>query len=381
MGLSSYFFELMPKVIGYKLSYWGIIKPPLPANFTISITNMCQSRCKTCNVWKLYEDDPELKNRELKLGEIEKIFRSIGHTYFFNISGGEPFLRKDFPEIIEAGCKYLTPKIIHTPTNGIAPELIERQMLKIMKIIQKYDKNIQFTIKPSFDAIGKKHDEIRGVKGNFNKVLDTLKRLKKIQKRYPNLHIGLGTVISKFSIKHLKETAAYVDELEVDSYINEVAEQRSELFTEDSDITPSPKEYQKAIRFFSKQIRKNFSKYKLLDRIVMSFRLVYYDLAVKIMSEKRQVIPCYSAIANAQISPYGDVWPCCILGYSKPLGNLRDFDYDFRKLWRGKKAKSVRKYIKGKNCACPLANIALTNIMMSPKYMMKVLHTFLFTKG
>ena len=99
--------------------------------------------------------------------EIEKIFRSWGHVYFFNIIGGEPFLRKDLPEIVDLACKYLTPSVMHTPTNGINPDLIERQTVKIMEIINKYNPKVPFTIKPSFDNLFEKHDEIRGVKGNF----------------------------------------------------------------------------------------------------------------------------------------------------------------------------------------------------------------------
>ena len=54
MGIISQGMELVPKVAQYKLSRAGVIRPPMPDNLTFSITNMCQSRCKTCNIWKLY---------------------------------------------------------------------------------------------------------------------------------------------------------------------------------------------------------------------------------------------------------------------------------------------------------------------------------------
>ena len=373
MSVASYVKELVPKITGYKLAKIGLISPPLPANFTISITNMCNSRCKTCNVWKVYRDNPKKKEKELTINEIEKIFKSIGHTYFLNISGGEPFMRSDFPEIIEAGCKYLTPRVIHTPTNALMPKKIEEMTEKILKIINKYNPKIDFTIKPSFDGIGAKHDKIRGIKGNFNKTMETIERLNKLKKKYPNLHVGLGTVISKFNLKDIKETADFVKKLNVDTYINEMAEQRSELFNLTDKITPSAKEYEEAIKVFSNTTKDIMKKSRFLDRMVLSLRLAYYELAVRILKEEKQVIPCYSAIANAHISPYGDVWPCCILGYSKSLGNLRDYNYDFRKLWVSKRAKEVRKFIKDKKCHCPLANIALTNIMCNPRYLCKAM--------
>jgi len=378
MGILSYTIELFPKVVKYKLSMLGLINPPIPDNLTFSVTNMCQSRCKTCDVWKLYKEKPKLKEKELNIDKIEKIFKSIGHVYFFNISGGEPFLRNDLPEIVDLACKYLTPRIIHTPTNALAPDLIIKQTKKILEIMKKNKCNAIFTIKPSFDGIGKQHDEIRGVKGNFKNLMKTYKGLKKLQKDYPNLDVGLGTVISRFNFDKIKEIIEYGKKLKPDSYINEIAEQRSELFTLDKPITPTPEQYEKAIEFFSKEVRRDIKKKKSLVRITQAFRLVYYGLVVKIMKEKRQVIPCYGGIASVHLNAYGDVWPCCILGYKKSMGNLRDFDYDFKKVWHSKQADKVRKYIKGKNCYCPLANISYTNILCNPKYMLKVIKNILF---
>ena len=378
MGMLSYAIELFPKVVKYKLSMLGLIKPPIPDNLTFSVTNMCQSRCKTCDVWRLYKEKPKLKEKELKINEIEKIFKSIGHVYFFNISGGEPFLRNDLPEIVDLACKYLTPRVIHTPTNAIASDLVIKQTKKILEIMKKNNCKAVFTIKPSFDGIGKKHDEIRGVKGNFKKLMKTYNGLKKLQKEYPNLDVGLGTVISRFNFDQIKEIIDYGKKLKPDSYINEIAEERSELFTLNKPITPSLEQYKKAIEFFSKEVRRDIKKKKSLVRITQAFRLVYYDLVVRIMKEKRQVIPCYGGIASVHLNAYGDVWPCCILGYKKSMGNLRDFDYDFKKVWHSKQADEVRKFIKQKKCYCPLANISYTNILCNPRYMLKVIKNILF---
>jgi MoaA/NifB/PqqE/SkfB family radical SAM enzyme len=339
---------------------------------------MCQSRCKTCDIWKLYQKKPKLKEKELKLWEIEKIFKSMGHVYFFNLSGGEPFLRNDLPEIVELACKYLTPRVIHSPTNAISTELVLKQTKKILEMMKKNNCDAVFTIKPSFDGIEEQHDEIRGIKGNFKKFMKTYKGLKEMQKEYPNLDVGLGTVISMFNFKDIKKIVEYGKTLKPDSYINEIAEERSELFTKGKSITPNWKQYKKAIDFFSKEVRKDMKKSKSLVRVIQSFRLVYYDLVVKTMKEKRQVIPCYGGIASVHLNAYGDAWPCCILGYEKSMGNLKDYGYDFKTVWHSKQADEVREYIKQKNCYCPLANISYTNILCNPKYMLKVLKNILF---
>ena len=375
MTAVSYARELLPKVVAFKLARKNLIKPPMPVTLTFSVTNMCQSRCKTCYIWKLYLENPELRERELKLDEIEKIFMSMGHIYFFNISGGEPYLRKDLVEIVDLACKYLTPGVIHTPTNALAPKLIEKKTIEILEVMKDNNCEVPFTVKPSFDGVGEKLDEIRGVKGNFEKVLDTLARLKTIKKQYPNLDVNLGTVISKFNFDNIVEISDYAHKLNADSYINEIAEQRSELFTVNEPITPTAEEYEKAINYFSSVIRKDLKSKRKLSRYTQAFRLVYYDLVVRTIREKRQVLPCYAGISNAHINPYGEVWPCCILGYNKPMGNLRDaeVDYDFKKVWYSKQANDVRKYIREGNCYCPMANQAYSNILCCFTTMLKVI--------
>lgn len=374
-----YDLDLFTKILAYKLSRHGLCKTPKPLTLTYSVTNMCQSRCKTCKIWKVYIDNPELKKKELRLDEIEKIFKSMGHIYFFNISGGEAYLRKDLVEIVDLVCKYLTPAVIHIPTNALIPKLIEEKTIEILEIMNENGSSkIPLTIKPSFDGVGEKHDKIRGVKGNFEKVLNTYNRLVNLKQGYPNLHIGLGTVISKFNYKDIPEIADYVEKLHPDSYINEIAEQRSELFTKDDSITPTPKEYKEAIGHFLTKAREILKHSRRLDRVTQSFRIVYYDLVVEILKQKKQVIPCYAGISNVHINPYGEVWPCCVLGYGKSFGNLKDVDYDFYKIWHSQKANEVRKYIADGNCYCPMANQAYSNILCGLRIMLKVTKNVIF---
>lgn len=364
--------SMLTKIIGYKLARAGLIRPLMPLTITYSVTNMCQSRCKTCYIWNLYLHKPDLKKKELTIGEIEKIFKNIGHAYFFNVSGGEPYLRKDLIEIIDLACKYLNPGIIHIPTNCLSPNQIEKTTRGMLDVIKANKLKIPLTIKPSFDGIGKKHDKIRGVEGNFEKLLETLKRLKVLQKKYPNLDVGIGTVISIFNVKDIKKIIDYAKKLDVDSYINEIAEKRSELFTLDKEITPTAQEYEKAIILFSKAVKKELKTKKPLSRVTLAFRLVYYNLVIRVLKEKKQVIPCYAGLTNAHINPYGEVWPCCVLGYGKPLGDLRKENYDFKKIWYSRKADEVRDYIKRGKCYCPLANQYYSNILCDFRSMLNV---------
>ena len=44
----------------------------------------------------------------------------------------------------------------------------------------------------------------------------------------------------------------------------------------------------------------------------------------------------------------------------------------FNKVWNSPKAKDIRKSIKNKDCACPLANASYTNLLVNPVSLAKV---------
>lgn len=365
--------EILPKMIRYRLARLRLIAPGTPLNLTFSVTNVCQSRCKTCLIWELYKRNPEKRQEELTIDEIEKIFRSMGHIYIFNVSGGEPFLRSDIVDIIELACKHLTPGVIHIPTNAIAVDMIEKKTHEILKIISANDSSIQLTVKPSLDHIGEKHDELRGVPGNFKKVMTLFSRLKELQSDHPNLHAELGTVISTWNVNDVEEIAQFVTKLGVDSYRNEIAEQRSEMFNMENPITPNVEQYERAVGYFVHQIKTHMENRVFFQRMTNAFRLAYYDIAIRILKKNKQVIPCYAGISNAHLSPYGDIWACCTLGYEKSMGNLREHSYDFKALWNSRQAKEVRAYIRNGHCACPLANQAYSNILLHGPSLFRVM--------
>ena len=379
MNAKDYVTYLFPKTINYRASRIGLIRPENPITLTYSITAACQSRCKTCNIGLKFQQDPKRKAKDLSLVEIEKVFKSLGRIYFFNISGGEPFLREDLPEIIGLACEYLKPKIIHTPTNAIASKRIRNLTIKSLEIIRRYNPKVPFTVKPSIDGVGDRHDEIRGIKGNFKKLEKTISYLKEVEKDYPNFHLELGTVISNFNINYLSEIEDYVHSLGVQSYRNEIAEQRTEFFNLQDSITPDAETYERLIGEFAAKIRQNVRKKRELAKVTESFRLVYYDLVVRILREQHQVIPCYAGISNVHINYDGEVWPCCVLGYQKPMGNLREVNYDFQQLFHSKRANEVRRHIRDKKCHCPLANQSYSNILCHFPSLFKVMKNIIKT--
>jgi len=352
--------ELIPKIFYYKL--FSILRKPyiLPINFTVSVTYKCFSRCKTCNVWKR-----EVK--EFDLLEYEKTFKSIGNgPFWFTLSGGEPFSRNDLEEIVKLIVKYCKPAIINIPTNGFLDKIPER-----VENILKFIGNTKLIINLSIDQIGEKHDEIRGLKKSYEKVINTFNKLKNIQNK--NLTIGIATVISKYNMNDIPNLWGEVIKLKPDSYVLEIAENREELKTLENDISPLFSEYEKCVNFLEKEISKNPFSEK--SKITLAFRQYYYKLTLKNILNKKQTIPCFAGIASTHISPDGDIWFCCIK--AKSVGNLRENDYSFRKIWLSEEAWNLRKEIKKGNCYCPLANVSYTNILCSLKGICKVLYYYL----
>jgi MoaA/NifB/PqqE/SkfB family radical SAM enzyme len=277
--------------------------------------------------------------------------------YWITFSGGEPFLRNDIEDICIRANEICRPKIINIPSNGILSNRIERGVKRILKACS----DATIIINLSVDAIGDKHDEIRGTEGAFDKVMETYRRLKMIKSG--NLTLGIHTVISKFNVKEMPSIYMQLKELGPDSYITEIAEERVELSTLGADISPSLSEYSEAIDFIAEDM-KNWNM-KGISNITRAFRKRYYTHVKEILREKKALLPCYAGYASCQIAPGGEVWACCTKAES--MGNLREADYDFRRIWHSRQAQQVRRDIKERRCFCPLANASYTNMLFSSK--------------
>ena len=377
MRIRDYLTRVLPRIPQYAAIRKGRAQPVNPLTVTFSVTAACQSRCRTCNIGKLYLENPAIAEQNLDLDEIEAVFNAHGSVYFFNVSGGEPFMRPDLAEIIRLACIHLKPHLIHIPTNAIMPEAIGKTTRRILAYMDRYaGPSVPISIKPSVDGVGAGHDHIRGFEGNFKLLQKTIDLLIEIGAENPRLHVDLGTVISKYNIDHLEEIENWVHKRGVESYRHEIAEERVEFHNLGDPITPSVEEYEAIVDRFKQKIIKNLKGKARLTHMTEAIRLVYYDLAVRILKQKRQVSPCYGGISNIHINYDGEVWPCCVLGGEQAMGNIRDCHYDMHRLLGSERAKAVRRYIADRNCACPLANQWLNNILLTPRHMIKAFYLF-----
>lgn len=320
----------------------------LPLSLTLSPSPKCNSRCLTCNIWMKRED-------ELTIEEWDKVLASLGRApYWFTISGGEPLMYPHVVELARLAYQHCRPGVINIPTNGILPSIPER-----VERIARSCPESQLIVNLSLDGVGKQHDYIRGVPGNFEKFEERLGELLALRASLPNLTVGIHSVVSTFSVGHLDQLIAYADRSGADQFITEIAEPRVELDTIGLPITPSPEDYSKAIdRLIAYVEGKRFTG---MARFTEAFRVEYYKLVKRILDEQDQVIDCYAGWVSAQIYADGTVWPCCVRADN--LGNLRSHGYDFGSIWFGEKLEQVRRSIAAKECHCPLANATYTNML------------------
>ena len=83
---------------------------------------------------------------------------------------------------IDALQSWLRTCQITIPTGGVSSDLIGRQ---VEAILQKCP-DTQIVVNLSIDHIGEKHDWIRGVPGNYEKLKKTYANLVPLKSRFPN---------------------------------------------------------------------------------------------------------------------------------------------------------------------------------------------------
>jgi MoaA/NifB/PqqE/SkfB family radical SAM enzyme len=355
--------NLLPKLPfywAYRTLGWPMI---LPFSIVVSISYRCNSKCKTCDVWRKPNDD-------MSLEEWDKTFAQIGRgPLYFTFTGGEPFMRKDTAEMALSAYQHCRPSVITIPTNGILTKQIISQVDRLCAGAPKANIGINL----SLDEVGERHDEIRMVPGNWAKAMKTWAELKALQKQHKNLVLTNHTVISNYNIDRFFEIYAGLEFLEPDSYITEVAEERVELDTIDWEITPVAEKYGPIADFLSQKARQR--SVSGFAKITQAFRAEYYQLAKHILYERRQVVPCYAGWASCQIAPNGDIWSCCIR--AEGAGNLREHNYDLRPIWRGEAMAKLRQSIYQGECQCPMANASYANMVLHPPTLARVISTVL----
>lgn len=304
-----------------------------PYKITFSITDKCNSKCKTCGIWK------KKSSKELTIDEISKIFENIDPSWV-NVTGGEPFLRDDIYEIAKI-IKKKDVYLFNLTTNGILEEKIFNDVKKILKL--NFPKFITVV---SLDGPKKIHDKIRGVNGNWHNAVSLFKKLREMEIQNKNFKTYFGYTISKYNINLIFKTIEEVKkEIKVsmnDFHFN--IYHTSKNYFDESDggkINGLTKEINKQITSILKE-KNRYDPISLLEKKYLKLIEKYFEAG---KSPKR----CKALISSCYIASNGDVFPCTI--FNKKLGNLRDFNYNLKSVWNSRKSDEVRKMIKQNECS------------------------------
>jgi MoaA/NifB/PqqE/SkfB family radical SAM enzyme len=295
------------------------------AQWTHFVTSVCNARCAHC----FYPINAG-KN-ELTLDEIDKLTRTLPPIRLLLIGGGEPFLRRDLAEVVRLYFERTEFFTCSVPTNGFGPEEIARAA----ETICGFDPGLSFGVTVSIDGFRPFHDSVRRLPGLYDRAVATLENLLALSRGLPNLTVGVTTVFMRDNQKefetfcdHVYETwrphqhsinlirgeaydPALKDNLDVDLYTR---------LTRKADRRYPPEELASGWRGARTRARRevNYLRSEYIARQAKGGPFEQFCLA----GEREFVL-----------SEDGVVYGCELIG--DPLGNIRDFDYDFRKLRAG----------------------------------------------
>lgn len=307
----------------YELYISRVLNKPLvkPDTVTITLTAKCNLKCVMCDHWRLK------KQEELNLKEIKNLIDQIKEWGIeeIELSGGEPFTRKDIWEII----KYASSKGLgmNITTNGT--------VLNKKSIKKLFDYKVN-RIQISLDGIRETQDEIRGAKGAYKKIVDTVKRIDSIKKqKKSNLKVNATTVVMQQNVHELANLVNTTKELGFDSITFQPVNDNNLAIGKKKTYNPlKVKDLQELERQIDQiiQIRKK-------DSYVGNSIVYLKSIKDYFRNKKLSKIKCYAGFVSAIITTQGRLWTC--------MGDYGDLKKERIELaWQSKEANKKRKLIK-----------------------------------
>lgn len=171
--------------------------PQVPRVIDLELTNRCNLRCRMC--WFYGEGGVGDKHRGRELST-EEVFRVIDQAARFKsvvyLGGAEPFLRRDFFDIL--GYIKARGLFVSFTTNGTLLDPGKIETLVNLEVDQ-----VTFSV----DGIEQLHDNIRG-EGTYRRVVRAIAELSKCRKQRGSTRpfISINMTVSENLATHLQET-------------------------------------------------------------------------------------------------------------------------------------------------------------------------------
>ena len=333
----------------------------LPSYFIFYPTNRCNLSCSHC----FYHDSLNKKVNELTLDEIDKFTKTMDPLLHLIITGGEPYLRSDIDKIIKIFYENTKVPIISIPSNGI---FTDRMVEKIRSIMDSCPELVLNQL-ISLDGLREQHDTIRGFKGCFDNAIKTIGALKILQKEYNRINIGTITTFTSQNQSNFKDIIKGIYELAAPDNITITlvrGDPKEKVNTNlDINLYWEAVNYRDSL-FFSKKMP-GHSRF-VGNKLATASRIILNEKVRKIYQTNKYQMPCYASNLSGVMYSEGQVHPCEILDVSHQIGNIRKFNYDFRKLWLSQKAEHEVSWIRGTKCFCTHECFNTVNILFNLKF-------------
>ena len=332
------------------------------------VTPHCNFRCKHCFNWE--ELKSSKKPHELTSNEISRFAKSLPKLLRLLLTGGEPFLKKNLDEICHLFYKHCDVKHISIPTNASLPVMTANMVKKILQSCPEAYLNIS----PSLDHIGTKRDEFVEYINSFEIFKMVYNELMELSNDYPNLCINVVTTFNEDNQEDIEDIFHYATEkLKPHSYAVNIVRGIMEGGTRQGNLQID--KYEKIV----KMVEDYNAKRKVMNfagaNFFLQVRRAVRDIVIDTFKNDKYYIPCYSGRVRLVMACDGRVFPCETFMFEKPVycfGNIRDFDYDFKKILGAQYSKKIISSIKNSKCFCHSECDYLYNILFNPRLFFKL---------
>ncbi|MDP8265840.1 MAG: radical SAM protein [Candidatus Aceula meridiana] len=284
---------------------------------SIIVTYRCNAKCNMCDVWK----HPTKPSEEIGLEVIEK----LPQMFFTNVTGGEPFVRQDFPEIIKA-LRKKTRRIVIS-TNGFFTE-------RIVELCKRYP---DLGIRISLEGLQESNDLIRGIPDGYNRTQDTLKNLHEMGLK----DIGFAMTVQDVNYQDL--STLYKMACDLDYEFATATVHNSHYFCKKDNKVKNKEAVIDEFRELILELLKS-------KKIKNWFRAYFNYGLINFIRGNSRLLPCEMGENGFFLDPWGDILACNGMDQKQPMGNLKEQAWD--EIWNSTRAKEVRNMVKNckKNC-------------------------------
>jgi len=286
-------------------------RPIHPTAMVYNVSWRCNSRCTMCHNWQRPYDD-DLTAAELRQGLRSRLFRKVSNL---GISGGEPFLRPDLPELV-AACVEAMPRLhkLTINTNGFATERVAKLADEI--VAHCNDKKVLIGIRVSIDGFADLHDRLRGVPGGYEKAMATFERLRELRRRR-FFNFGIAYTINPANLAATERMYEWCRERDVNIIFNVPRFADSILGNEEIEDEMGLDEdgWTWVARFFRRLVREG--------SIFNGDLFVYHNYVKMIENDGLRTMPCPMQRQGLFLNPAGELFYCEL---SRQIGNIRERD-------------------------------------------------------